>query len=64
MVTVTTQGGPMDVEILDSTHLRFRLSAEYKWSWALHYAQVSEEIMAQLIKLGVADKRHFIVEAS
>lgn len=63
--SVTVNTGDYEVQILDGTHLQYRLMGTEKWAIPLHIAQLSPEWIKQLKAKGLTtdDGRHFVMEA-
>jgi hypothetical protein len=53
-------GTEFEIEIMDSTHLKFRIRGSNNWSIPQHFAQIDDAMMAELKKHGIAGDRFFI----
>lgn len=58
---ISINGTEFEVEIMDSTHVKFRIRGSNNWSIPQHFNQVGDEMMAELKKHGIAKDRFFIV---
>ncbi len=56
---VTVFNNQYEVEIIDSTHLRYRYVELTQWASPLHFCQVSDEMMNQLKELGMVEGNFF-----
>lgn len=63
-IVKTNDGSSFEVEILDGTHLKFRLVGTERWATALHFGQLNAEWVTELSKLGLVapSGRHFLEE--
>ena len=52
MKNINLNGYEWEWEILDSTHLRMRISGSWSWCIPKHIAQLSDEILEQLCNMG------------
>jgi hypothetical protein len=58
-VSILTSQGDYDVEIMDSTHLKFKLKGRDNWATPLHFNQVPEEMMSKLKDKGLVEGNFF-----
>jgi hypothetical protein len=58
---ISIGGTEFEIEIMDSTHAKFRIRGSNNWSIPQHFNQIGDDMMTELKKHGIAKDRFFIV---
>ena len=49
---ITMFGHNYEAQLLDHTHIKFRMLGSNKWGWGQHYGQLRPEVIKQIKELG------------
>ena len=58
-IIVTDNDTEFEIEIIDGTHLKMKMTGTNKWASALHIKQVSDEMIKQLKSKGLIKGNFF-----
>jgi hypothetical protein len=57
--TITIHGNDFEYEVLDETHIKFRLAGELRWGIPQHIGQVDDATLRELQKRGMVEDGQF-----